>query len=239
MRELATAVAFLTRLPVPVQWTGGAETVGRSARFFPLAGLLLGGIYALLLLTPAPPAIVAVSIVIAEALLTGALHMDGLADMADGFGGGHTREDVLRIMRDHQIGTYGAVALLLTLGLKAAALEQLAAGRTWLPVLLAPALARWCTTWLSFMGPYARTGGTGAVSRFVGRTEVAVASTTALVALTAARSLPLAAAATLMPLSAIFFLRWSRRRIGGVTGDVIGACTEVSETLFLTAAVWR
>ena len=123
MSYLATSVALLTRIPIPFRWTGGAEAVGKSSRWFPLVGLLIGAAYLAVFKLASivfPPMVAAVLVVVAEAFLTGALHMDGLADMADGFGGGHTRDDVLRIMRDQVIGSYGAVALLLTLALKIA-----------------------------------------------------------------------------------------------------------------------
>lgn len=237
MRDLPTAIAFLTRIPVPLSWTGGADVVGRSARYFPLVGLLLGAAYWFVArYSPLNVMLTTVVVLIADALLTGALHLDGLSDMADGFGGGHTREDVLRIMRDHQIGAYGAVALLLMLLLKAAAITELIhAGR--MPVLLlAPCAARWATVWMSYMGPYARPAGTGAVSRFVGRTELATASVIVLGAAYLIRSwtgwlLCVPAVAT-----AAFLLAWSRLKIGGVTGDVIGAATAVSETLILVTA---
>jgi cobalamin 5'-phosphate synthase/cobalamin synthase len=237
MRELPTALAFLTRIPVPVAWTGGAEVVGRSSRFFPLVGLLLGGCYWCVAQLPFPPLVTAVAILISEAFLTGALHMDGLADMGDGFGGGHTREDVLRIMKDHQIGTYGAVALLLALLLKASALaELLPAGKLW-PLVFAPAAARWVTVWLSLRGPYARSSGTGAVSHFIGWTEVVWASGWVACLLVLWRSEQAWIAFVPVLLCGEFLLRWGRRKIGGVTGDVIGAATFVSEVLVLVVAV--
>jgi cobalamin synthase len=104
-----------------------------------------------------PSLVVAVLIVAVNERLTGALHLDGLADMADGFGGGHTREDVLRIMRDHVIGSYGAVALILLVLLKVAALSTLInddGDATYL--ILAPVLGRWASTPLGHFLPYAR-----------------------------------------------------------------------------------
>ena len=110
------AITFLTRVPIPGRWDFDARDVGKGARWFPLVGTLIGLAYAVAVwaLSPFLPALVIGVIVVGlEAVLTGALHLDGLADTADGFGGGHTREDVLRIMRDHAIGSYGGVALVL------------------------------------------------------------------------------------------------------------------------------
>ncbi len=122
IRQFAAAIAFLTRLPAPSRMAFDAKDIGRSARWFPLIGLMIGGflVAALQLFTLVfPPLVTAFLIAAIDALLTGALHLDGLADTADGFGGGRTREDVLRIMRDHAIGSYGAVALIFVIAIKA------------------------------------------------------------------------------------------------------------------------
>ena len=250
MTCLPTSVAFLTRIPVPQRWTGGAETVGQSARWFPLVGLLIGAAYWAVFRAASsvlPVLVAAILVVATEALLTGALHMDGLADMADGFGGGHTRADVLRIMRDHAIGTYGAATLLLAILLKVAAIVGLAEARradVWL--LLAPCIARWATACMGFAFPYARrteqegASGTGGVARFVGWREASIATIITLSAALALGAWRGLAAFGLVVLLSTLFGRWSLRRIGGVTGDTIGACTEISETMvLLTALVLR
>jgi len=128
MRLLAASIAFLTRIPIPVKVPFDAADVGRSTRWYPFVGAGIGGVYVgiqQLFSHRYPPLVVAVLIVVAEALLTGALHMDALADAADGLGGGWTREDVLRIMRDHAIGSYGGVALVLLIVLKVTTIATL------------------------------------------------------------------------------------------------------------------
>ncbi len=160
MRLLAAAVAFLTRLPAAGRAALDAKTVARSARFFPLAGALLGGIYAgafWILSLAFPPLLTAVLLVALDAALTGAMHFDGLADTADGFGGGRTPADVLRIMRDHAIGSYGAVSIVLAVALKIAAIAALAESHRALPALfLAPVLGRWAAVLPGATQPYAR-----------------------------------------------------------------------------------
>ena len=114
MRSLLAAVAFLTRLPVGRIAAYDLADVARSAGWFPVVGILLGAIYtaaAALLRVHLPLDLVAILLVILDALATGCLHFDGLADTADGFGGGKDPQDVLRIMRDHSIGSYGAIAI--------------------------------------------------------------------------------------------------------------------------------
>jgi cobalamin 5'-phosphate synthase/cobalamin synthase len=242
MNRLFAAVAFLTRLPVPSRPAFDGADVGRATLLFPLVGALLGGVLALLAaaLGPRLPPLVAALLVIAlSALLTGALHLDGLADMADGFGGGHGRDDVLRIMRDHAIGAYGAVALVLVIGVKAAALAALIArGDALGPLVVGPALGRWASVPLARFLPHAREeGGIGsALTLHVGSVELGGATLLAgalALALGGVRGLVFwagVAAATLV--NGIV----CRRRIGGITGDTMGANTEVCEALVWTLA---
>jgi len=172
MKTLAAAIGLLTRIPVPAP--PDPETAGHATRWFPLVGAGIGGIYAALawLASPHLPAsVVAVLVLITEALVTGALHMDGLADTADGFGGGKNREDILRIMRDPTIGSYGAVAIALLVAFKIAALAALLDRHSALPYLvLAPVLGRWTAAPLSRFLPYART--TNSAPAFVGTLDL-------------------------------------------------------------------
>jgi cobalamin 5'-phosphate synthase/cobalamin synthase len=242
VRRLVCAIAFLTRVPVPARWQFDARDVGRATLAFPLVGAMLGALAVALrhALGPAlPPEVVALLIVCAAALVTGALHLDGLADMADGFGGGRTREDVLRIMRDHVIGAYGGCALVLAIGLKSAAIAALVARGADAALVIAPMIARWTTAAVGAAIPYARAhAGLGrAITGHVGRTEVVGATVlTALGAIGlggAVGALAWAAAAAMSALQAA----WCVRRIGGVTGDTLGANVEVCEVLVYVIAV--
>jgi adenosylcobinamide-GDP ribazoletransferase len=233
MKTLAAAVALLTRIPVPAP--RDVETAGKATSWFPLVGALIGGIYAVLVWLAAPrlpAAVVAVFVVIAEALVTGALHMDGLADTADGFGGGKNREDILRIMRDPVIGSYGAVALALLVAFKitviAALLERHIAVRY---LVLAPALARWTVAPLSRFLPYARSD--KSAPSFVQTAELIWATLlTAGIALAAGvRQGSFCWAAVIAATAA--FGAFCYRRIGGITGDTLGAAIEISECLVL------
>jgi cobalamin 5'-phosphate synthase/cobalamin synthase len=241
--SLLAAIAFLTRLPVGRYLQIGPKEIAHSARWFPLVGALLGlfSVGALWILTPFfPPFVTAVAIVALDAVLTGAMHFDGLADTADGFGGGATREDVLRIMRDHAIGSYGAVAIGLAIALKIAAIAALAENHRALAALIvAPLAGRWSAVLLSATQPYARPvsddkpGSAGGPTRFIGRTELIVATA---IALAIAPALDLWRGLAALGLVAIGSAVWAwrcRRRIGGVTGDTLGAAIEVSECLVL------
>ena len=213
--------------------------------WFPLAGLLIGGFLAagLRLFTPFfPPLVAALLIVAIEALLTGALHLDGLADTADGLSA-RKREDVLRIMRDHAIGSYGAVALILAVALKAALIAVLIErGAASAYLALMPALGRWSLVLLSATQPYARrteeegVPAGGAVTDFVGGTEMIIASATAIpLAFVLALWRGVCAFVAVTVVSALWGW-YCRRRIGGVTGDTLGAGAEISEVLVLMAA---
>src|SRR5215217_1906069 len=256
MKRLFAAIAFLTRAPLPSHWQFDAADVGRASLMFPVVGAGLGIVNLAVmsifkLYIPygdrpwwgplwLPSLVVGGFIVAVNARLTGALHLDGLADMADGFGGGHTREDVLRIMRDHVIGSYGAVALILLVLLKVAALSTLInddGDATYL--ILAPVLGRWASTPLGHFLPYARReGGLGlAVTNHVGRFEL-IGSTV----LTAVCVLPLAGwRGAVCWLAAILvtsiIARMCMRRIGGVTGDTLGANTELCEAVVLLMGI--
>jgi cobalamin 5'-phosphate synthase/cobalamin synthase len=250
IRDFRLALAFLTRLPAGrVECT--AQDIGRAARWFPLVGALLGAIYAAVavLVSPLfPPLVTAVLIVSFDALLTGAMHFDGLADTADGFGGGRSREDVLRIMRDHAIGSYGACALMLAIVLKVTALGAAIGTATAIPALiLAPVQGRWSAVFGGALAQYARPAkedagkSVGSPARFIGYGELVIATATLLPVALALRSWR-AAAAFVSGTLAIAAWTWiCRRRIGGVTGDTLGAGVEISECIVLAvfAFQWR
>lgn len=248
IKRFLAALAFLTRLPLPAAWNFDAADVGHGTLFFPLVGALLGAAQwgagvGLARVWPLDnifaAALTALLLLALQARLTGALHLDGLADMADGFGGGRTREDVLRIMRDHVIGAYGAVVLLFHLLLKTVALAWLLAGGKAGPYLvLAAAAGRWGSVFLGKFWPYARReGGLGAaVTDYVGWFELAGATIiTALLAVSLAnwRGGVCWLAALLLTLHNGYLCR---RRIGGVTGDTMGANTEIGELAVLLTA---
>ena len=231
MRRSTAAIAFLTRFPIRTAFT--AEDVGRAAIFYPVVGAGIGalqlGLFRLARAYVSPLAL-AVLVVSLSAWATRGLHLDGLADFADGLGGGRSREDALRIMKDSRIGAFGAIALVLVLAAKIAATESLAS-----PVylVLAPALARWTPVVLGFLLPDVREG--SAPVSHVGKMEVVGA--TILTGALSLLALGLAAAMWLSVVVVIVLVGWmARRRLGGVTGDVLGACVELAEAAALLVA---
>jgi adenosylcobinamide-GDP ribazoletransferase len=170
----------------------------------------------------------------AGAVLTGVLHLDGLADTADAFGAS-TRERALEIMRDHAVGAYGTVALVLDLGLKAAALSVLATRHDAVRyAVCATAAARAVPVVLSSVLPYARAAGTGGALGGTGPVRVAIA-----VAITVALAVVLHAPVTLAAAAAVALVAGvaARRALGGITGDILGAAAELCEVSALVAGV--
>jgi len=229
-RPLLAAVAFLTRIPV-----GGASfDPGAGAALFPVVGAGVGAAvggtaYGLAQVVPALAAAGAALGV--GALLTGALHLDGLADTADALGA-RSREAALAIMRDHAVGTYGTVAVVLDLLVKAAALAALAGrGRVVLEALAAGALSRAAPVVLGLLLPDVRREGAGAAFRVTpGAAALAVPLAAALAVPADPLLIAVAAAAALV------LGIWLRRWLGGRTGDTLGAATELVETTVLAAA---
>ena len=240
MRSLLAGIAFLTRVPVGRAIAFNRADVSRSAAWFPLIGLLLGAIYCLaawLLRGHLPLIVISVLLIALDAILTGALHWDALADTADGFGGGRSREDVLRIMRDHSIGSYGGVALVLGIALKTTAYAALMAQGNWMVgIALIPGLGRWSILLLTAALPYARES--PSVVEGIGKWPLAWGTVMIVLAITAARSgVAWIAMAAVAAVSALFAI-YCRRRIAGITGDALGANLQLCESAALLTFIW-
>jgi adenosylcobinamide-GDP ribazoletransferase len=235
--ELASAFTLLTRLPAG--WLARGQPpagLADSVWAFPLVGALVGGIggavYWLGVRIGLPPAVDATWTLAALLLATGALHEDGLADTADGFGGGRTRERKLEIMRDSRIGSFGALALMLSLGVRGAAIVALATPAHVAAALVAAgALGR--GTILLVLGalPPARPDGLAAGLREHGLGRMLAGLLLALFVALAMHAMAACVAAVLVALA----VAWAaRRQIGGYTGDVLGAASVVTECVVLS-----
>ena len=245
MRALLAAIAFLTRIPVGRALVLDGADVARGSVFFPIVGALIGAVTALVLQLGGhalPPLAAAGIAIAAAAILTGALHLDGLADAADALGG-LTRERSLEIMRDSRVGSYGVVALICDLVVKAAVLSWLLTNRHLPVVIAACALSRATSVPLGLLLPYARAGeGKGrAVADGVTKWHaLAALGLAAAIAVLFAGSRGVLMTLAVLAATALFGL-WCRRRFGGITGDLLGANTELCEllALILGVALWR
>lgn len=240
-RAALAAVTFLTRIPVGRAARIGAEDVARGAPYFPLVGAGVGaaGAGVALLAYPTLSSLLAAALAVAAiTVMTGALHVDALADTFDAAGVA-TRERALAIMRDSRVGSFGAAAIALDLLIRAAAIDQLLVrGGALQGLVAAGALSRASAVVLSATLPYPRIeGGPGSV--LTGRVPASRAASAALVALAVvaialradAVAVGIAAVAT-TALLALVYHAW----LGGATGDALGAATEVTELVALVAA---
>ncbi|HET6839970.1 MAG TPA: adenosylcobinamide-GDP ribazoletransferase [Bradyrhizobium sp.] len=236
--DLRTAISFLTRLPLPHREGAPLANFARAYRMFPLVGAAIGAAVGLLSLGMRAiglPDLAGAALALgAGALLTGALHEDGLADVADGFGGGRDVAAKLEIMRDSRLGTYGALILMVSFVAKVSALAALPDALVVQSLIVTHALARGVLPLIAMSLPMARTEGLAANAGRPDLTTAAIAGVLALII--SLLLLPLAEAlfAVLIAVAAAIGMGWlARRQIGGLTGDVLGAAEQVGETAIL------
>jgi adenosylcobinamide-GDP ribazoletransferase len=236
---LLGALSFLTRVPAGAR-VAEPQELARSVPWFPLVGavvgLAVGGLYAAMhaLLPPLVAAAVAVAAGIA---VTGAFHEDGLGDTADAFAGGHDRETTLRILEDPRLGTFGVVAVATSLLLRVAAVAALAPTAALAALPAAHALSRAAAVGVMAAFPPAAATGLGAASaRALSRRQALTGVAAGLAFTVALLGLWALPAAALTSLAALWLGRLSRRRIGGVSGDVLGAVQQAGEVLTLLVA---
>lgn len=232
MSALISAFMLLTRLPVrgtPIQ------PAAKGVWAWPLVGLVVGGLAAFVLwagtMLGLPAGLPAVLALTTSIVITGALHEDGLADVADGFWGGHTPERRLEIMRDSRLGSYGALALGLSLIARFALLFAAAETQAWGAVIVAAIFSRAAMAWVLADRP-ARKDGLGRSAGIPDRTNLWVASLAALIALLVHQgTAPLAGFVAVLLVIGLVLL--ARRKIGGQTGDVCGTAQQISEIAIL------
>jgi adenosylcobinamide-GDP ribazoletransferase len=240
MRGFLIALQFLTQVPVRTE-QAGRRNIAESYYFYPVIGFLIG-LAAVLLrraLMLAFPLSFSVTLVLGFLIwISGGLHEDGLADVADGMGGGWTPDERLKIMNDSRIGTFGASALILVLLAKYAALTSMNAARLDASLVVAQILGRWSFLPLGYFNRYAREGLGSEFMKGLSAKAVAVATvaaTAAVILLCSVRgSFALGIAVVIITLASVYF----RRRLGGITGDCFGATFQFVEiatyAVFLT-----
>ncbi|HWW73718.1 MAG TPA: adenosylcobinamide-GDP ribazoletransferase [Duganella sp.] len=242
IRLFFTALQFFTRLPIP-RWVGfDPAWLNQASRYFPLVGvvvaLITGAVYAAAY-ECFPPAIAVVLSVAAGIYVTGAFHEDGFADMCDGFGGGMTQERVLEIMKDSRIGAYGAIGTFCMLLLKCATLAHLPPFGVLAALLLAHPMSRLMAVSLIWRLDYARAEGKAKpLAQRMRTMEFSIAAVTALLPALALIYLQwlswtiLVSGCAVALVATIWLARKFVRRIGGYTGDCLGAVQQVTEIIF-------
>jgi len=242
IRDVAVAGLFLTRLPFRPKGDVAPNELADAGRVYPLIGLLVGALAggALMLASELelhPLACAFIGLTVA-ALATGGLHEDGLADVADGFGGGHDRDSKMRIMRDSRIGAYGVLALIFSVGIRAAILAGLPGpGMAAAALVGAAILSRSVLPVMMVFVPLARTDGLAAGA---GRSSMPTMILALLIGIVLAGPfLGMAAvlAGTLAALAVVAVLGFiAHRQIGGYTGDVLGGTQQLAEVAVLIVA---
>lgn len=241
------ATAFLSRLPVPQRYFTGETSMRDDSASFAFSGVLIAiapAVFLLLLgLIGVPPFLAAAFCVLSLAVVTGALHEDGLGDVADGFGGGKDKEARLEIMKDSRIGTYGAIAVAGSLLLRVAALGAIVTAHgsvaAAITVIAVAACSRAAVVWFWASLPSARPGGIAdsAGTPTEGAVSLAAISGLAVFAVLATVAIGFvnAAIALLFALAGLQgFSRLCARMIGGQTGDTLGSCQQIVEVMLLT-----
>ena len=226
---LIAALQFLTVVPLRVNVSTPA--LRRSLAYFPLVGLMIGGLlYGLdrLFALAFPASLTNILLIIALTLITRALHLDGFIDTCDGLAGGRSPEERLRIMRDSRVGGFGVVGGCCLILLQYAALTVVPDEYRMEALILMPAIARWTMVYAIFAHPYAREQGLGSVFH-QGKTLPWLAIATAItlaasISLLGLDGLAVTAAALL---AAILIGNYLNRKLGGLTGDTYGAINEV------------
>ena len=248
LNEFITALQFLTRIHIRRETSCDEASFGRSVGFFPLVGLVAGGILALVCLLTGgwlPGTVRTALILTLWIFVTGGLHCDGLMDTADGVFSGRSRQRMLEIMKDSRVGAFGVVTMVLLVLWKGALIYDMPAS------LLAPALismmtfSRFAMVLAILRFPYAREEGMGkAFKQYAGRRALLLSLVTVaglLIAFSGMKNpLVLGAAGASLAAASLFSLlfgAWLTRKLGGLSGDMYGAVTELSEVVVLTVFV--
>lgn len=237
MKGLFTAMTILTALPLNRHTAASDEDLARSTIFFPVVGFMIGFLLMTVtqwlspILSPGPLSAV---LLVVSILLTGGLHLDGLADLCDGLAAGGGRERILSVMKDSRIGAFGVMGLVIVLLLKYSLFLEVIHQGWFRSFLIVGVLSRWAMVLAAFSGRYAREEGTarpfiGQIRRswFIGSTGITVGFAWIIF-----KGPGLLA---LLPvfLFVFLFLHYLKLKIGGLTGDALGALNEITEVLVL------
>jgi adenosylcobinamide-GDP ribazoletransferase len=238
------ALQFLTSIPVPLKHELSPEQLGRSTAYFPLVGLIIGGILAALnwlLSFILPASVVNVLLIVALVIVTGALHLDGLADTCDGIAGHKPVEERWRVMHDSRTGAFGVVGIALLLLVKYVSLNNIPPVFMTAVLLFMPVVSRWTMVYAIFVYRYARPTGLGTAFKnatrwpqFTAATIFTLALATALYPLFSITGFLLIFGVWIITTALSFYFMY---KFDGLTGDTYGAINEVAEVMTLVFAI--
>lgn len=239
IEDIAAAMMLLTRIPIPWRKVSDkAPNLSRSTWAYPIVGLMIGligvAVFSAAAYLNLPPTLCALLTILAMIFTTGAFHEDGLADMADGIGGGMTKDRKLEIMRDSRVGTYGATALILSVLIRAETLASFSWVMAATTILIAAALSRAMIVLALYLLPPAREQGLGTVAGAPPRPAMLIALITGIIPLLLLWS-PIGMGLALLAafIGLILVSRIAMKAVDGYTGDILGAIQQVSETTIM------
>jgi len=246
MRVFILTLQFLTRIPININIEAKKEDFAKGIIFFPVIGLFIGAfnmifyVGAKYVATGLFPIICAI---LANCIITGALHIDGLADTCDGIFSARSKERMLEIMKDSRIGTNGAIAILFDFLFRISILQSFNVKAILIPLLLSPVIAKTLVALFIGFSADARTGG-GMGSLFMEKSSRYRASGAFALGLAIVGAISgMSGILSLMICAVIMFIykNYIYEKIGGMTGDTLGAANEVMEVVFLIsyALIWR
>jgi len=236
VKHFLIALQFLTVLPIKIKSEIKEKDFGNSLLYFPVIGILIGLVLsgAVFALSVLPNLVAGVFILILSIVITGGIHLDGFADTCDGFYGSKPKEKILEIMRDSRVGTMGVVAVVCLLLLKVTLIVSIPREILWRVLIMMVVFARWCQVLACYVSKYARKEGKAKYFiEYAGRKEFwgGIMLTSGLFFLLMQIKGIILFFISMCPV--LLFINCIKRKIGGMTGDTIGAVSEIAEVLIL------
>lgn len=236
MKRFLIALQFLTIIPVRISSGIEEKDFGKALIYFPVVGALIGVVLAAaaFLFTPLPNLVAGALILILSVVITGGIHLDGFSDTCDGFYGYHSKEKILEIMRDSRIGTMAVIGVVSLLLLKFSIIATLARHNLWKALIMMAVFSRWSQVMACYMSEYVRMEGKAKYFiEHAGYRELLIGALVTLGVFLLLLHIKGAILFFIAIPAVILLINYIKIKIGGMTGDTIGAVSEVSEVLIL------
>jgi len=234
MKQLILLIQFLTRIPINIHLDVTREDLSKAVIYFPIVGYIVGGILSLVYLSlnaSIDQLILVFLVVMIQVIITGGLHIDGLSDTFDGIYSGREKSKILEIMKDPNVGTFGVLSILFAIGFKFVLLYKIENQMLWV-LLLMPVFSRVCVMIASYKGHYARKNGLGNLFiEQVTKKQLLIGLFFTMVPMYFVQSIYLGLLVNV--LFTVWFVSYVSKKIGGITGDTLGAIVELNEVIFL------
>lgn len=236
MKRFLIALQFLTILPIKIKSDINQQDFGSSLLYFPIIGILIGFLLSAtaFFLSSLPNLVMGAVVLITSVIITGGVHLDGFADTCDGLYGSKPREKILEIMRDSRIGVMGVIGIVTLLLLKFSLIVNISQNLLWKSLILMATFARWSQVLCCYTSNYARKDGKAKFFvEYANRKDVIIGGLFTFVLFLSMAELKGILVFILTLLFTLLFIGYVKRRIGGMTGDTIGAISEVAEVVIL------